>query len=143
MSKRGDLMNQHYNRNYTKEQIEEVLKKIRESVRLNKYIISLNQNRKENISFINNYNITSKKQRLILLQIKVEDFCYSLQNIKLGFEAEVLYVFAPQVLLSNISGEREMVDIYTKFNVIELPNGVRTVVISFHKCNKPIQYLFK
>ena len=31
----------------------------------------------------------------------------------------------------------------TKFNIIDLPTGSRAVVISFHKRNKPIDYLFR
>ena len=34
-------------------------------------------------------------------------------------------------------------DIYTKFNIIDLKEGTRVVVISFHKRNKPIDYLFR
>ena len=46
-------------------------------------------------------------------------------------------------LLMLADGDAETVDIYTKFNVIDLPTGKRTVVISFHKRNKPIDYLFR
>ena len=67
----------------------------------------------------------------------------SLQNTKIGFEHEVLYVFVPQVQLFNSDGEEETVDVYTKFNIIDLPSGSRAVVISFHKRNKPIDYLFR
>ena len=77
------------------------------------------------------------------MQILVEDFCHTLQNTNIGYEYEVLYVFVPQVELLNALGEQEQVDIYTKFNVIERPNGNRTVVSSFHKRNKPIEYLFR
>ncbi|HBZ63858.1 MAG TPA: hypothetical protein DEO89_04490, partial [Lachnospiraceae bacterium] len=78
-----------------------------------------------------------------LMQINVEDFCYTLQNTKLEYEYEVLYVFVPQVKLYNSDGDTETVDIYTKFNIIDIPNGRRTIVISFHKRNKPITYLFR
>lgn len=77
------------------------------------------------------------------MQISIEDFCHTLQNTNIGYEYEVLYVFVPQVKLFNALGEQEQVDIYTKFNVIERPNGNRMVVISFHKLNKPIFYLFR
>jgi hypothetical protein len=66
-----------------------------------------------------------------------------LQNTKIGFEHEVLYVFVPQVQLFNADGEEETVDAYTKFNIINMSNGGRTVVISFHKRNKAIDYLFR
>ena len=75
--------------------------------------------------------------------MKTDDFCHSLKNTKLGYEYEVLYVFVPQVHLFNSLGEKELVDVYTKFNVIDMPSGNRVVVISFHKKNKPIDYLFR
>lgn len=97
-------MNPHYNQNYTKEEIDVVLDKIKSCVGNNKYTIALNENRQENIDFINEYNIRSNKQKSILLQLKTEDFCHTLQNTKLGYEYEVLYVFVPQVQLFNADG---------------------------------------
>ena len=67
----------------------------------------------------------------------------SLQNTKVGFEHEVLYVFCPQVTLFNFDGIEELVDIYTKFNLIDSGSRKRVVVISFHKRNKSIDYLFR
>ena len=136
-------MNPYYNQNYTREQIDTIPDIIKDCVVNNKYTIALNENRQENIGFINEYNIRSDKQKSILLQIKTEDFCHTLQNTKIGFEYEVLYVFVPRVQLFNGDGEEETVDIYTKFNVIDMSNGSSTVVISFHKPNKPIDYLFR
>lgn len=136
-------MSQHYNHNYTREQISSVLDSIKDCVREKRYVISKNENRHENINFIKEYNLTSKKQSDILLKIEPEDFCHTLQNTNLGFEYEILYVFCPQVMLFNFSGEQELVDIYTKFNIIDVSSGKRVVVISFHKRNKPIDYLFK
>lgn len=139
----GGAMNEHYNQNYTREEIDLIVEKIKECIISDKYTISLNENRQENIDFINEYNIRSSKQKSILLQLKTEDFCYTLQNTKIGYEHEVLYVFVPQVGLFNADGKEETVDIYTKFNIINLPQENRTVVISFHKRNKLIQYLFR
>lgn len=136
-------MNPHYNQNYTREQVNAILDKIKKCVRNNNFTISGNINRQENIDFVNEYNIRSDKQISILLQIQSNDFCHSLQNTKIGYEHEVLYVFVPQVQLFNAAGEEEKVDVYTKFNVIDLPRGSRTVVISFHRRNKPIDYLFR
>lgn len=136
-------MNSHYNQNYTKEEIDVILEKIKNCVGNNKYTIALNENRQENIDFINEYNIRSNKQKSILLQLRTEDFCHTLQNTKIGYEYEVLYVFVPQIKLFNADDEEEMVDVYTKFNIIDMPSGSRTVVISFHKRNKPIDYLFR
>lgn len=136
-------MNQHYNQNYTWEQIVEILAMIHDCIREGRFIISRNENRQENRDFINEYNLNSRRQKEILLKIKTEDFCHSLQNTKVGFEHEVLYVFCPQVTLFNFDGIEELVDIYTKFNLIDSESGKRVVVISFHKRNKPIDYLFR
>ena len=136
-------MNRYYNQNYSRKDIEAILNKIKRCVKDNRYTISLNENRRENIDFINEYNLSSNKQKNILMQIQVEDFCYTLQNVKIGYEYEVLYVFVPQVSLYNASGHNEMIDVYTKFNIIDMPNGSRTVVISLHRRNKPIRYLFR
>lgn len=136
-------MNPNYNQNYTKEDIESILCTIKECIKCNKYTISFNQNRRENIAFVNDYNIRSDKQKRILLNIKVDDFCHSLQNTNVGYEHEVLYVFVPQVSLYNIDDVEEVVDIYTKFNIIDYGETNRTIVISFHKCNKEIDYAFR
>ena len=136
-------MNSHYNQNYSKQEIDEILDKVKNCVYNNRYTIYLNENRQENIDFINEYNIYSNKQKKILLQLKVEDFCHSLQNTRPGYEYEVLYVFVPQVNLFNAEGVEEKVDIYIKINIIDMSNGSRTIVISFHKRNKAITYLFR
>ena len=136
-------MNPHYNQNYTRAEIDAVLATIKSCVEKNRYTISLNEKRQENIDFINEYNIRSDKQKSILMQIETNDFCHSLQNSKVGYEYEVLYVFVPQVQLFNAEGFEETIDVYTKFNIIDLPSGSRTVVISFHKRNRPIDYLFR
>jgi len=136
-------MNQHYNQNYTREQIDVILTMIQDCVIEGRFIISKNENRQENIDFINEYNLNSRRQKEILLKIQTEDFSHSLQNTKIGFEHEVLYVFCPQVTLFNFDGIEELVDIYTKFNLIDNESKKRVVVISFHKRNKPIDYLFR
>ncbi len=135
-------MSSYYNKNYTKEEIDEILETIKKCVYNNQYTIALNENRQENINFLSEYNIRSDKQKRILLQLRTEDFCYTLKNTRTGYEYEVLYVFVPKVQLFNADGVEETVDIYMKFNIIEIPGGSRTVVISFHKRNKPIDYLF-
>lgn len=46
-------MNSHYNQNYTREEIDTILTKIKSCVEKTRYTISLNENRQENIDFIN------------------------------------------------------------------------------------------
>lgn len=112
-------------------------------MRESRFVISKNESRQENIDFINEYNLSSKKQKEILLKIELEDFCHALQNTNLGFKHEILYVFCPQALLFSIDDQKELIEMYIKFNIIELSVGKRLVVISFHKRNKPIDYLFR
>lgn len=140
----GDIMNQRYNISYTWDQINKILDCIKKCVNENRFIISKNENRQENIDFINAYNLNAKKQKEILLGLRTEDFCHTLQNIKKGFEHELLYVFCPRVKLYNFDDiTEELVDIYIKFNLIESDNGNRVIVVSFHKRNKPINYMFR
>lgn len=136
-------MNPYYNQNYTRDEIREILDKIKNCLSTGKFTISQNDKRQENIDFINEYNIRSDKLKSILMRIKIEDFCHTLQNTNPGYEHEVLYVFVPQIKLFNAHGEAQTVDVYTKFNIIEHATGSHTIVISFHKLNKPVNYLFR
>lgn len=139
-----DAVSEHYNQNYTREEVQVILNKIKDCINDNQYIISQNQNRAENVQFITEYRLDEKKRKEILLSIEVDDFCHSLNNTNPGYEHEVLYVFCPQRNLFDIFGEEEFVDIYTKFNIIEYKiDKKRVVTISFHKRNKPIAYLFR
>jgi hypothetical protein len=136
-------MNSYYNKDYTEEDITKILETIKECIRNNNYTIAMNENRQENINFINEYNIRSDRQKSILLQLQTDDFCYTLKNTKIGYEYEVLYVFVPQVNLFDADGIEATVNIYIKINIIDMPRGNRVAVISFHKPNKPIDYLFR
>ena len=136
-------MNPHYNQNYTKLQIEKVLNTIKECILNGNYSVSQNENRAENIQFIQGYNLTAAKQREVLLGIKVEDFCYSLQNTHQGYEHETLYVFIPAVELLDPFGLETVIEVYTKFNIIDTQMKTRTIVISFHKANEPATYTFQ
>ena len=136
-------MSEHYNQNYTKEEVDAILQKIKDCINHNHYTISQNENRKENIKLINEYRLDTKKQKDILLSIAVTDFCHSLNNINPGFQHETLYVFCPQRTFFNVFGQEETVDIYTKFNIIEYGYNKRVIAVSFHKKNKPIEFLFR
>ncbi len=76
-------MNPHYNQKYSRKQVETILQTIQDCVRHDRYIISKNENRTENIEFIHNYNLTSAKQKNILLRIKPDDFCTHCRTQKL------------------------------------------------------------
>lgn len=130
-------MSKYYNKNYTKDQIDAIVQKIHECVSNGKCTVAMNENRAENLAFIREYNLNTEKQRHLLMQIDTKDFCHTLNNMKPGYEHEVLYVFCPQATLFSLDDEENQLDLYTKFNIIEMPTGSRVVVISFHKLNKP------
>lgn len=136
-------MKPHYNQNYTREEIVSILQTIKDCIRESHFSIAQNKNRQENFDFIKDYNLNSRKQKEILLQIELGDFCHSLKNTKVGYEHEILYVFCTRVRLYNFEDNEEMVDIYTKFNIIDTNGGKHVVIISFHKRNKPIRYCFR
>jgi hypothetical protein len=135
-------MSEHYNQNYTEEQCDVILQKIKSSVNNNKFTVEQNKNRHENIQFIRDYNLNNSKQKAIILSLETTDFCHTLKNTNIGYEYETLYVFCPQRTLFDAFGEEEFVDIYIKFNIIDYGDNKRIVTISFHKRNKPIDYIF-
>lgn len=143
MERGVNVLAEHYNQNYTRKEVEVILEKIKNCINDNEYIISQNENRKENIKLINDYRLNSKRQKEILLSIEKDDFCHSLNNNKPGFLHEVLYVFCPQRTLFDAFGEEEIIDIYIKFNIIEYGVNRRVIAISFHKRNKPIEYILR
>ncbi len=77
----------------TPDDIKRYLDKFRKSILKGKYIISKNQNRQENIDFIEDYKIDMKKEKEILLGIQYDDFCYAVDNKKEEFAHEKLYIF--------------------------------------------------
>ncbi|MCK5154835.1 MAG: hypothetical protein KAQ69_00285 [Spirochaetales bacterium] len=127
----------------TPEQIKEYVGKLRNLVIEGKYSISQNNRRRENLNFIEDYKINSDKERKILMNIEYDDFCYAVDNQNSKFAHEVLYVFNKEYVLDNW-GELESIDIYIKTNMTQTRKGDDIViVISFHKRNKPISYLFR
>lgn len=126
-------MNLGDNQYYTREVIDVILARIKSCIQKNRYTISLNENRRENIDFINEYNLCSDRQRSIFMQIEIDNFCYSVQNTEMGHEHEVLYAFVSQVQLFNAEGEAETVDVYMKFKGIDVPFGSWVVVVAVYK----------
>ena len=119
------------------------LYKFRKCVLDGRYSISQNENRQENIGFIEDYKIDTKKEHEILLGLQFDDFCYAVENDNVDFAHEVLYIFCKQHEL-DFWGTLETVDIYIKVNMIETRRGdIFSVVVSFHKRNFEITYLFR
>ncbi|MCE5222103.1 MAG: hypothetical protein LLF98_12850 [Clostridium sp.] len=130
-------------KDYSEEQIKNLIGIIKECVRENRYTISLEDNKLENIQFIYEYNINENKRINILFDLDYKDFCYGLQNLKDGIEQNNLYIFCVQRELYNIEDNKELVDIYLKFNIICNEAEEYRILVSLHKRNKPISYIFK
>ena len=130
-------------KDYSEEQIKNLIKIIKDCVRENRYTISLEDNKVENIQFIEEYNINENKRVNILFYLDYKDFCYGLQNLKDGIEQNNLYIFCVQKELYNIEDKKELVDIYFKFNIICNEAEEYRILVSLHKRNKPITYVFK
>lgn len=130
-------------KDYSEKQIKNLVEIIRDCVRENRYTISLEDNKMENTQFIEEYNINEKKRIDILFNLDYRDFCYGLQNLKDGVEQNNLYVFCVERELYNIGDKKESVDIYLKFNITSNEEGEYRLLVSLHKRNKPITYVFK
>lgn len=130
-------------KDYSEEQIKNLIEIIKDCVRENRYTISLEDNKIENIQFIEEYNLNQNKRVNILFDLDYKDFCYGLQNLKDGIEQNNLYIFCIQKELYNIEDKKELVDIYFKFNIMCNESEEYRVLVSLHKRNKPITYVFK
>lgn len=127
----------------TQDEIKAYLSKFRKFILDGKYSIAQNENRQENIEFIEDYKIDTKKEKEILLGIQYDDFCYAVDNDNEEFSHEILYIFCKCQEL-DYWGTLENVDVYIKINMTQIRNGDDFVyIVSFHKRNKPIEYLFK
>ena len=76
------------------------------------------------------------------MELKVDDFCYTIENEKDEFAYKILYVFCKEQELDNW-GTLETVDIYIKINMIPRGGDWHSFVVSFHKRNFEISYLFR
>lgn len=130
-------------KDYTREMVGNLIYIIKECAREGCFTVSLEGSRIENMQFIEEYNINEEKIVDILTMLSVEDFCYGLKNMKDGVLYNDLYVFCPVKQLYNINGKKETVDIYMRFNIIETDVNKYRIIISLHKRNKPITYIFK
>ncbi|MBV1758774.1 MAG: hypothetical protein KMY55_13165 [Dethiosulfatibacter sp.] len=129
--------------NFSQDDIKNYLDKLRKCVLEGRYSIAKNENRQENMDFIEDYKINTKKELEILLGLQFDDFCYAVENEKIEYAHEMLFVFCKQHIL-DFWGDLENVDIYIKVNMIAMRNGdPRAFIVSFHKKNFKITYLFR
>ena len=129
--------------NFKPDEIKEYLNKFRKCIIDGNYSISQNEHRQENIDFIEDFKIDTKKEHEILLGLQFDDFCHAVENQNTRFSHEVLYIFCKQYEL-DFWGTPETVGIYIKVNMIENQKGdLYTILVSFHRRNFEIAYLFK
>jgi len=122
--------------NHTEDEIDIYLKDVKKCISRGKFQISNNSKRLENKNFINQYRINTKKQKEMLLEIEVKDFCYSVDND--DNPNERFYVFAREYELDSW-GIKSKVVVYIK---TVLKDNDYVVVISFHEPKKKIKKLF-
>lgn len=130
-------------KDYTKEQITRLIDIIKDCAYENQFSICMKENRQENILFIEEFNINENKLIKILTDLKEEDFCYGLKDMADGTKETDYYIFCPNLQLHNIKGNKENVDVYLRVNIIESVESNLRLLLSIHKRNKPISYIFR
>jgi hypothetical protein len=129
--------------NFSEDQIKIYLSTFKKLVSNDKYTISTGPKRQENDDFISDYKIDTNKEKEILLSLDHRDFCYATDNENPQYAHEKLYVFCKECKL-DYWGEIVDVEVYIKTNVTKSRKGNDVaIVVSFHKLNKPITYLFR
>lgn len=125
---------------FTEDNIKQYLDLIKKLILCGQYIIS---KRDENDAFVFEYRIDTAKEKEILLNLHYKDFCYAAANYKPEYAHERLYVFCKEYELDHW-GNSEEVLIYIKTNITQSRSGNDyMIIISFHKLNNPIKYLFR
>jgi len=125
---------------FTEDNIKQYLDQIKKLMLCGQYIIS---KRDENEAFMFEYRIDTAKEKEILLNLNYRDFCYAAANYKPEYAHERLYVFCKEYELDHW-GNSEEVLIYIKTNITQSKSGNDyMIIISFHKLNNPIKYLFR
>ena len=125
---------------YTNHSIDEIdiyLCKIKKQIEKENFIVPVTNKRADNQNFINNYQLTTKKQKNMLMQLEATDFCYSADDYNNKIEKH--YIFAKEYEL-DFWGSISNILVYIKI-VQKEDNFV--VVISFHEAKKNVKYLFK
>ncbi|MDB8791053.1 hypothetical protein PN398_09970 [Romboutsia sp. 1001216sp1] len=125
----------------TKEEVNKIIEKVKECVYNGLYKISINPNRIENETFINEYRLTTKRQEEMILALDVYDF--SRIDIDKNNNIEILYFFGKEYELNHVERGMENIEVYIKFTIKQRRYDEFMMIISFHKANWPIKYHFK
>lgn len=121
-----------------KEDVEKYLHEVKKLVEKGKFNISP---REKNEQLMIDYILRKEDRKKIILSLTVEDFCGVVNNIKPGYEYELLYIFGKKVeLMPRFGDDVACVSLYIKFNKI---GNDYVVVVSFHLEERPLTYVFK
>ena len=130
------LINTSKYTNHTKEEISIYLDIVKKSVADNNFFVCTTSKNEKNRKFIEEYKLNKSTQKKMLLELQVEDFCYSADNY--NNPQEKLYFFCREYEL-NSWGTIENVEVYIK---IARKRDDLVVIVSFHKPEKKIKKLF-
>ena len=100
--------------NHTRKEIEEYLYKVKKSIKIAKFVICTTEKNEKNRKFIEKYKLDSNKQKQMLIELQINDFCYSANNY--NYPQERLYIFCREYELNNW-GIIEKVKVYIKIAV--------------------------
>ena len=132
------------NTNYTKQQINGILREIKSLVKIDRWTLSTKYpERKKNIDFQIGYCMNEKLYTGIINDLCAENFCYSIKNDNPNYPDDDLYIFSIQKELMNFQGDFEDIEIYIKGYITVFNDGNRVIFISFHELEESISFLFQ
>ena len=118
--------------------IEYILDEMIECVEQGNFVVKQTE---KNEVFAFEFSLNDESRRNMLLSLKVEDYFNSDESR--NFPGRYIHEFCPKYNLINIYGNDEQVDVYVKFEVEEEDIGKQTVVISLHRAEKEVHFVFK
>ena len=124
----------------TKEDVARYLAEVFAAVRAGSYQISP---RPKNQEIYEDYVFAEADAKQVIFSLTPKDFSDAVQNEHVQHEDEVLYIFGKDVKLVPRYGnsvDEEWVSLYIKFNKISVGY---VFVISLHKQDYPLVYMFK
>lgn len=123
--------------NVSRDEIWEVLDKVKIAVNENKYVLSM---RPKNMKIFDEYIFDEKDLKQILLNLGIKNFCDAKNSDHEKFSDKKVYIFGyDKILIPTFGTAEEMVSIYIKLQPID--NG-RVFIISFHEQESPLIYKY-
>ena len=131
------------NYSHKKSELQKVLSTLRQCINNGNYTVKTEGPRQINRNFIDNYNLNDAKIKDILLNINVDEFCYTTISRDAYHAGNILYVFQPIVKLYNPDDVAERIQMYVKFDIVNKKKDKQSIIISFHEAQWPERYCFR